>query len=191
MNHFQKCILTTCLLTSIPTYSDNVANGTINISGVVVKSLTVEAPVGLRFGEIVKPNSNSTTSVTILVTNQASGDFTVTYGDKSTPDASASTTGALSATATSNRQEIGPGKIIVSGEPSYYFSATTPGIGLATVSGPNVGVNMSVDVSSPNSRQLDPTTGENYFYVGGTFSALSGTPVGTYDGTIEITVIYD
>lgn len=184
-NHIH-IISTLCLLTTTQAFSANTASTTVSIAGQVISDLSININEDLRFGEIAAAeNSEAATGVTIAVTDQSTGAFSITYASGSSPDVSADSTGTESTTAITNRTAIGPGKVTVSGESGYHYAATAPTFASGVVGG----VSMRVDTFS-GSRQLN-NSGQDIFYVGGVFTAANGVTPGIQAGTIEIVVTYD
>lgn len=191
MSKLQKVLFAAGLIAALPAFAGSSASDTVVVRGVVVKALTVEAKQGLRFGEVVKGSfTEGPTSVTIEVTDQATGAFSVSYTGAGSPDVSASLTGTESiASVSANRSIIGPGKVEVKGEPEYHYTLTpSPVTGISSP----VSMFAIFEAGAANISSTLDEMGEDVIYVGGIMTVpQSVTPLGDYNGTLDITVIYD
>lgn len=173
---------------SCSAFADNNSTTQVTVLGTIIKDLTLNVDTPVRFGEVAK-DPVTAPSVTLTVTDQATGAFTIGYTNNGSPDVSETGTGTESITASApNRSEVGPGKIAVSGEPNYHYVATTPSP-YATITPAGQGVSMNITTFS-GFRTLSGT-GSDSFYLGGTFTVPTAAALGNYTGTIDVTVTYD
>jgi hypothetical protein len=176
MNRFRSnlflFITTTFSLYSLPVAAGNSASATISVGGDIVAPLSMAIDEGVRFGGLAADSSTGST-VRVAVTDQSSGAFSI-----SNATGSGAVTGSFSR---------GPGKITVTGEPNYHYSATAANAGFATVT-PARGISMQVETFS-GTRVLG--SGTDSFYLGGTMTIPPNAVVGEYTGTVAITVTYD
>ena len=129
------------VLTS-PLHADNVDSQTLSVVGRAIAALEVTAVEALRFGEVALPNGaegESAPTVTITVSDQATGAFAIAYTENGSPDVSAASTGTGSLAAEGNRSEIGPAQLAATGQPNFNyvvtggFAAMTPNDTLVSV----------------------------------------------------------
>lgn len=184
-------ILVAGLKSILTVQAANTASTDVTVTGDIIKELSLSVVEQLRFGSLVRGDFNTgepSTQMTITVTDQSTGAFTVAYSGNGSPDQSSTGSGVGSISAAGNRSIISPAKLTVTGESNFSYAISTSNSGY--VAGlPLGGVTMRVN-SFPGTRQLD-ALGDDTFYMGGLFTVSSGATLGLYTGTVDVTVTYD
>lgn len=151
---------------SLATSANAATTVTATVTAEVLNSLTLTASGNLEFGQIA-----ANTGGTVIVNSNAT----------------VSQTGGLVSTGTRS-----PASFSVTGSPNAMVLVTVPS-GAATLTRANGTETMTLDGfnTNPNGAfQLDPTTGNGVFSVGGTLHVGSSQVPGTYSGTFNIGVEY-
>lgn len=151
---------------SLATSANAAATATATATAEVLNSLTLTADTNLEFGQIA---ANTGGTVTVNA------------------DSSVSSTGALVSTGTR-----APASFTVTGSQSAMVIVTLPS-SAATLTRSGGTETMSLDGfnTNPNGAfQLDQTTGQGTFQVGGTLHVASSQVPGAYSGTFDVSVEY-
>ncbi len=167
----------TGLATSSYTISLNAVNGNdISRSGqgraTVRRSLRMVKTSDLSFGKIVRPSTGSS----LVVLNSFNGARTL------------SGSGVGIETPAPSRAAY-----TITGEAAQIVSITVPPSVSMTGPGPALTVNLTAFRPPPQNELEDQGdgTGSYTFYVGGSFTATSTTPTGTYSGVFNVSVSYN